>query len=77
MVSGTGTVVMVSGTGEWSFSVMVSGTGASDDFRHWTFVFGWRLDCGERALSAIASASSTVLILLHSSVVSLCDPQWR
>lgn len=75
-VSRTGTVVGVSRTGEWSFSVWVSRTGAGVGFPHWTFVFGGRLDCGKRASAAIASASSMVLTLRHSSLVSLCD-QWR
>jgi hypothetical protein len=50
MVSGTGPLVMVSGTGEWFLSVMVSGTGAGDGFRHWTFIFGAPRLCRTRSL---------------------------
>jgi hypothetical protein len=70
MVSATGTVVPVSIIGKRSFSmrfptlgpVVVSGTGI--------LFFGLRSDRCDRALSAIASASSIVLIRRHSSVVS-------
>jgi hypothetical protein len=39
--------------------------------------FDQPFDTGKRALSATITASSIVVIRLHSSVVCLCEPQWR